>query len=76
MDSLVINMISIVFAIKILLFMIVLAVSGVSYFHTRETIRMESRLGIAIPLAVKTLMRSHILIGVSLLLFLTFLFFI
>ena len=76
MDNLAINMTSIVFAIKILLFMVVLVVSLVSYFHTRETIRMESRLGIVIPLAVKTLMRFHVLIGISLLFFLTFILFV
>ncbi len=76
MDSLIINMVSIVFVIKMFLFMIALVVSGASYFHTRETIRMESRLGIVLPASVKTLMRSHILIGISLLFFLTFLFFI
>lgn len=71
-----INMVSIFLVLKIFLVVTLFGIFLVSYFHTRETLRMEKRLGLVLPNIITQIISSHVLVALFLFIFLTALFFV
>lgn len=70
------NMISLILIFKIFLLLIIFGIFSVSYFHTRETLRMEKRLGLVIPGFVTSILSSHVFIAFFMFIMLAVLFFV
>lgn len=71
-----INMVSILLVFKVLLLVTIFGVFVVSYFHTRETLRMEKRLGLVLPNAITTIISSHVAVTFLIFILFTVLFFV
>ena len=63
LNTYLINMDFYIFILKLFLLAILLLSVGVLTFHAHETTRMEKRLGIALPLTMRRILRVNIILG-------------
>lgn len=63
LNTYLINMDFYIFILKLFLLATLLLSLGVLTFHAHETTRMEKRLGIALPITMRRIMRVNILLG-------------